>query len=519
MRYQMKMTQLALGIITSTAILLYSSASISAPPAASGRLGGRAQLAQALDLLKSGQNYRAANALFALARHPDLENEKTQIRYILGLTLLELKLYQVAAFQFVGVIKDGESKYLRQAIEKLSVTADILGDETLLNYAVSQVKLADFPAASRDMLYFRLGEARQRSGKSADAIDLYSKVPSNSKFYDSAQYNLAVAYAEDNKPEEAAKSFKQIIERKMNSNVLDPVLVTAQLGYARALYQGENWDAAAEAYRSVPRDSEYWHEAGFEMGWALLRGAKFRTALSGFVSLHSPFYDDYYMPESLLLRSIIYLFICKYDESEKVLNQFEAVYAPVRQKLTNMMKTTTDPLDYYQEIERAQKIRQGKLKNTDMKFNYLVGRKILTEGDVRRATDYLKKIVTERNRIEKSPMGKTPLGKYSVRLLNNRIQASRVEIGELVKVHIGEIRSELSDLYEQSGFIRFEMVNGRKESLKKKIAGKEVPVEEISQSIATKFSVQNGYELWPFQGEYWRDELWNFQYLGRQACD
>jgi len=90
----------------------------------------------------------------------------------------------------------------------------------------------------------------------------------------------------------------------------------------------------------------------------------------------------------------------------------------------------------------------------------------------------------------------------------------------MTKRYLTDIKNELNDLTEQAGFIRYELLNGRKELLKRKIEGKNVKVELAKdESQDREFYIQNGYEYYPFQGEYWLDEIGNYHYLGRQSCE
>ena len=68
-------------------------------------------------------------------------------------------------------------------------------------------------------------------------------------------------------------------------------------------------------------------------------------------------------------------------------------------------------------------------------------------------------------------------------------------------------------------FIRYEMITGRKDTLKKKIAGKETESQQIDEKNDRQFYIQNGYEYYPFQGEYWLDEVGNYHFLGKQSCE
>jgi TolA-binding protein len=485
----------------------------------------QAALNQAIRLARAGQYQAAAASLFTLSRRPELATERMQIRYILGLMLFELKLNQVAAFQFVDVIRDGKNKYDKPSLEKLSVAADRLKDDTLLNYAISKMELADFPESQKDMLLFRMGEVRLKSQNFKEAQELFARVNPQSRYGYEAKYDRGLSLAEMGDTQNAVRIFKDLYDTRSGAFVTDNIRVAAMMALARTYYQKQDWDTALSYYREIPRDHEMWHDALFESSWALLRSARFRSAISNFHSLHSTYYEDFYLPESLLLRAIVYLYICKYDEMEKVLGLFENTYGPTRAKMTDFIQTVKDPIEYYNELERAAQARKdmklGRASKSGLRLPYIVARKILGSADVQRSLDYLRELAEEQKRLATMPQAwvESPIGKYAVRILNNRMRNSKILIGDIVKAHILQMRAELRDLYEQAGFIRYEMINGRKEQLKKKIAGKGLPDQQIDDDASRDFYIQNGYEYWPFRGEYWLDEIGNYHYVGRQSCE
>lgn len=477
------------------------------------------QLNQALKMVQSGQYQQAVPVLYNLSRRIEMSREKMQIKYILGTALAELGLNQIAAFQFVEVIRNGNSKYVKLAIDKLSLAADALGDDTLLNYAVSKVNVNELPEAGRDLIFFRLGEIKLKNGQFSQAADLFTRVPEGSRYFFLSRYNRGLALLEDKKPNEAISVFKALINYRIKASVTDTNKVVSQLALARAYYQASDWENAILTYREIPRDHTLWHDALFESSWAMLRAAKFRSAISNFQSLHSSYYEDFYIPESLLLRSIVYLYICKYDEMEKVLNLFERTYGPVRSQMGSFLNTHTEPLAYYNEIEAASLSTSGK-PGARFKLPIKISNHILREGNVKRALQYLKNLNDEKVRLESyQNLSHLPIGAMGRKILNNRYQNAKIAIGEMVKVHLVGMRNELKDLYEQAGFIRYEMINGKKEQIKKRIAGKEVPHSAIDEDVDKSMYAQNGYEYWPFDGEYWLDEIGNYHYLGKQSCE
>jgi hypothetical protein len=486
------------------------------------------RLEKAYKLASSGQYQEASKLYYLLSRMPEYEKNAAQVKYILGLMLFEMKLNQSAAFVFYDVVRleskaNPKSKYLRQSLEKLALAADSLDSDVLLHYAIKQVNEEEFPAANRDMLAFRTGELKMSEKAYADAIREFSRVRKGSIFYSRARYNMALSMAEAGEADKAVAAYDDLASDY--SDVTNRNRVSALIGKARALYQLGQFEAAIEAYRDVPRDTEQWHEALFESSWAMLRDGRFRSALSNFHSLHSDFYENVYQPESLYLRALVYLYICRYDELAKVLDLFERVYKPVSRDILSMLQTVNEPMTYYKEIAKTEAnfdaIRSGAMGRRNLQIPFIAGRQVLKEGDVRRSFNYLKKLDEERKRIEAMPASwKTSgIGRYAQKVVEKRIEASRILVGRQVRRHLILIQNELQDLFEQDGYLRFEMLSGKKEALRKEIAGKTLATAQVDEDTSRQFYIQNGFEYWPFTGEYWLDEIGNYHYVGVKACE
>jgi len=495
---------------------------------ARSKVTGDRSLLRAETLVKEKRYHEASRLLFQLSRNPRYQKDWGRIRYVLGLVLYEMKLYQTAAFVFYDVVKaesesGGRSRYLRQGLEKLALAADALDSDVLLRYAIKKVNEDDFPAAHRDMLYYRVGELKLAEKQYTEAARQFARVKPQSQFFSQSKYKQALAYAESGELERAQNVFSQLAAS--SPGITSVNRVNAILGQARVLYQRQEWDAAIEAYRQIPRDTDQWHDALFESTWAMLRSAKFRSALSNFHSLHSDYYEDVYQPESLLLRAIVYLFICRYDEMEKVLTLFERAYRPVLTDVQGAMKTMVDPISYYREINRVAQnfssLRNQTQARNGYKLPFLVSRKILREGDVRRTLSYLARLEEEKARAQAMPTSWTAsgVGRYSRQVLDRRMDATQKFIGQLVRRHVNNISRELTDLFEQNGFLRLEVIRGKKDVVKKEIAGKGLSRGNVDAASDRQFFVQNGYEYWPFKGEYWLDEIGNYHFVGVQACE
>ncbi len=433
---------------------------------------------------------------------------KMQNQFALASGLFDAQYFQLAALQYVDVIRQGESKYLKPAIEKLSQAADILGDDTLLNYSISKVQLQSFPDSQKDIIYFRLGELRQKSGKYQEAPTFFDQIPSGSKLFYQAQFNKGLSYLEANQTQKAIPVFENLLQFKSKAEVNDAERVATLMALARAQYQAQNWTKSIEYYRRIPRDNPSWHEALFESSWAFFRDAQFRSALSQFQSLHSAFYEDFYIPESLILRSLVYLYICQYEEMDKVIELFFKIYTPQKNQIQRILQTNKDPQIFYQEVYQKRS-----------RLSFALVKSLQQEGDISRSFQYIKKILAERTRAESSPWARNSLGAYARRALQTRLSNAQEGIGELIRLHLQSRLNDLNDLVEQASFAKYEMINGKKEQLKKRIAGKTLPASALDEKVSRQYYVQNGYEYWPFKGEYWLDEIGNYHYLGRQSCE
>ncbi|RME16191.1 MAG: hypothetical protein D6797_05100 [Bdellovibrio sp.] len=487
------------------------------------KYSSRRELAKAMKLVKALKYKEASKLLFRLAHSSHYKKYRNRIKYILGLLLYQMKLHQVSAFQFISVIRSGDKKFIKQSLEKLSLAASYLGDDTLLNYAISRIAVDSFPKAHRDMLFYRIGEFQLRNEQYESAAKSFSRVSEKSEFFPQAKYMQALAYSYLRKNKKAIAAFEELIDARADRPVTDTPKVAAIMGLARVYYQMKDWDKSIEFYREVPRDHPLWHDTLFESSWAMFRSGRFRSALGNFQSLHSPFYEKTYLPESLLVRSLVYLYICQYDEMEKVLNIFVKIYRPLFKKINRYLKTQDNPLTYFKDIVLVLKgERQGHQEGVQYPIPLIASRKILKEGDFRRSYDYIRALLSERRRLKQMPLWwrKSGVGRYANKILKRRLQKSRKRAGRLIRLHLLDIREDLVDLFEQEGFIRYEMINGKKEALKKKLANKELPPvkKQVDEDTTRDFYIQNGWQYYKFRGEYWLDELGNYHYVGNPSC-
>ncbi|MCB9072092.1 MAG: tetratricopeptide repeat protein [Bdellovibrionaceae bacterium] len=485
-------------------------------------------VSQIKSLASNGQFQEASKLLFSISRNPKNAAEAAQLKYMLGLMLMELKLYQVASFVFYDVIDEeikrpsSDGKYLRQALGKLSYLSNVLESDVLLKYAVSRIRIGEFPQESKDLFFYRYGELKLKEANYVEAAKAFSRVNPESQVFPQSLYKQGLAYAEDGKLAKSVAAYEELLRLYQDRPVTDSNRVNAELALARVYYQAKKWDAAVQYYRLIPRDTIQWHDALFEMSWAMMRTGQFRSASSNFHTLHSPYYEDVYMPEGLLLRGIVYLYICRYDEMEKVLDLFDKIYKPAQNNIVKMLQRSDDSRIYWDELKKTLDIDpKARDKRKFKRLNDMVLNALLKSPQIKSNMHYYSMLQEEDERIAKmgADWRSSAIGKFSNRIIDRRKASTQDLVGKLAKNNLLRMRSELRDFFEQGDFLKFEMLNGKKEVLAKEIAGKKIPHKQITDGASRDFFTLNGYEFWPFKGEYWLDELGNYHYVGVQACE
>lgn len=481
-------------------------------------------LARAEKLLSQGNFVEAGLLLYDISSRPSLKNDHADARYFLGQALEKQGYLQVAAFQYLYLVKNSPKRAAQKGLTRLAIIGDKLNDYSLLNYAIKSLDLAEIPKGSSDAINFRLGEAYLEAKEFEKAGQNFRKVPPSSVYYYKAKYLEGIAYSELNMFAPALRAFSLIVDNlEEGGNVAGNDRVAALLGMARVYYQAKRWDLSIDIYRQIPKDSEFWQDSLFELAWAQMRNGDFRSVLSSLHTLHSPYYEDLYNPESILLRSMAYFSLCKYDEMTKTLGLLDRVYEPIMSKMNKLGELITDPTVAFDQIEKFQArysdLKKNKKDRAKLQIPFTVARSIVNDGRFKQAAAYLAALRDEKERLKDMDFKwrRSALGNYSERILSSRITTAKKVAGQLILARLDEIRQTLQENLAQADFGRYELLNVQKELVLDKMKGKVRTRTDDARDRS--FFVQNGYEYWQFRGEYWLDELGSYYYVGNSECN
>lgn len=282
-------------------------------------------------------------------------------------------------------------------------------------------------------------------------------------------------------------------------------LQLARLAYAR----GD--DAAAQAlYERVSRSSPAWLDAIFEASWAHFRRGEDERALGNLLTLHAPFFKGRYFPESFILKALVLYQNCRYADARRTLTEFEARYRPLHDGLAQLV---------------------GRLPTAQASYEFLSAGALLVNKEVAPAArpDVLhleeeKELAAAGGSVRglaqelDSMDARGPLFRSSTLVgeLLPALRTARLELlersGQKLRARISSERAELRELLGQGLRLSYEIAGREKE------LAEAPPQAAVSQPKREVQQLDDDEELWPFQGEYWRDELGSYRFRLGARC-
>ena len=479
------------------------------------------ELNRAKSLNSSGRPQEASKVLYRIVNNSRYRKEQSEIHYELGKSFSLMGLKQPAIFSLIRAVKvSPKIKNLSKYLEVLSRLSFEVGDDVGLNYALSKINIRSFPESQKPILYFRFGQTYLGVGKFKKAVNFFKKIPKGHSLYSKSTYFLGLSLSEMGQLRKSYLAFTKSANSRADNGTVDNQRVAALMGRARVLYHMKEWGSSLNSYRMIPRDSKYYHDMLFESSWAMLRSGKFRSALSNFQSLHSEYYDNYYFPEATLLRAIIYLYICKVDEVNKVVKVYEKTYGKMNKELRKYLSGNRSPkTDIINYLALREELKTG-VKTYSYTIPYVLLRDLNRSSKVRSRADYYYNLEQDLRKINSMEIwSKTTVASFARKIIEKRKKGSLTRLGKAIRSELLVYKKELNGFDNQKELIKFELVSSEKEDARKKLEGR----DDFDVKLSTKSSRftfrKNGYEYWPFQGEYWLDEIGNYHYLGVSRCE
>ncbi len=507
------------------------------------------RIAEANKVFAGGDYETAALAYDAVLRDPSVAEAHDEARYQLAKSLVKLGLNHAALAKLDEILSKGPhgTRYFHNALEWVFYVGKKTVNESVIVSEVVRYAGGAFPPASQDKFNYLLarysyerGRALDEVGQAAEARRAYDEarrlvgqvrpeagaaapkkgddaaeegdVYAKSRFIDAL-----VRYAEGD-GQGAVESFKDVVRltNPRRGRAPDPrIRELAFLQLARIHYEHKQNRYAIFYYDKMPWGGESWLEGLWESSYAHYRIGNYEKALGNLLTLQSPYFRDEWFPESWILKSTIYYENCRYPEARAILDEFHAVYEGVHRELDELTGRQVQPSAFFDLIEDAEKGRGAAahpLMRRIMKLAF-------TDESVKRLND---SILEVENEMDSGLAGRRGAFRSSAlhRELKDKLEGERrrlvEEAGARARAKLEYERDALRGLLQQALRIKIEVARKEREALESALShGGQVNVlRDYRYSVA----VSDEQLYWPYDGEFWRDELGTYTYTLTKGC-
>lgn len=515
-------------------------AASSGPPPVAGQM--TEQAAQARRLFDGEKWSDAALALHRVSQGEtgDDEGNKQLAQYYLAISLYRLKFYQ-AAYNIFSEIAEKPSHlkfnetllWLAKLATDLPEPADIV--ERVGKYNDDQI--AKFNNQNQRELYWQLnyllGRYKYRNRQYDEALRLFSKVDRESKYYVKAQFFAGISNVQVRKSIPAVQSFQRIvgaIDEGAEIEDEDRMRDLAFLSMARTYYsasvrldeatnaptiQSDKLSAAVKYWNKVDQASEYWLDALFEESWAYFMAGDYAHALGNIHTIEAPYFPNSYYPEGEILKGVIYFSNCQYDDAETIVAKFQEKYQPIYDDLSKVLqrfKGDDSDEPFYKFLKN---VRDGKA-DVPERIKKVV-ENALGDRQLLRHLQYVQLLDDEQKRFAKAPgnFRDSALGNDTKDAMQLARDIAVRNAGQLARERYQRNLDELNEHLRNSAKILIDVTGAKRGQLEQNIAGSQVSVQESERNIV---KADEEHVIWPFDGEYWRDELGFYRQTITSKC-
>lgn len=494
------------------------------------------RLAEALTAFESKQYESAAIGFEQVAsgKTKDDRGNRQRAQFLLGQTLYTMRYYQSALNVFDEISATGPAHlFFGDTLEWLGLLASKLPEssgiiEKVGRYgigALDEFKEKD-PKLYNQLLYL-MGRHLYAQASFRQAIDVFQEVAPSSAQYTYAKFFEGISFVRMRQARPAIASFRSILEALDSGDVKgvdeERMRNLAWLSLARVYYTAANQGKggqidgtllgqSVESWTKVEQASEYWLDSLFESSWAFFLADEYSRALGNVHTLYSPYFEDSFYPEALVLKAVTFFVNCQVDNAEATVAQFHDRYDPVKQELDAVLQKNQDNADFFQFLQKVQ-ANEDELSS---RVRPIVST-ALSDRTVLQHLEYVSILDREEARLGKSSkeFQNAPIGSKILEDVALARSFAVDQAGDLARGRYKRLIRELKDLSNQVDTVELEIATFRRGQIDQEL---QQQMSLAKQSRGGDVNVDEEHQLWPFDGEWWRDELGFYRQQVTNLC-
>jgi hypothetical protein len=479
-------------------------------------------LQEVIELYRAKKFLSSSKALFDMLEKDEFPEQKSKIFYYMAKSLDDLGMYHGAQHYYMQVVRKGpEDPYFKYALPKLVQIAEYTGNDLELLRIVHKIAPEAYPRQASNHLFYLMGRREYEKEELARAQKYFQQISAKSNLYMRSKYYEGVINHQRNKYKSAVAAFRELYqadvpasdarESKEYANLKDLALINI----ARIYYELEKYENADEYYKQVDRESDFWAQSLFERAWTKFILTDLNNTLGLLLTLKAPYYQQLeYNPEGDILRALTFFYLCDYEAAQRILLQFEDKYKPMREELKAFLaEYNTDEGRKLADSAYDAYFIKG---NADSKLNKQMLYRVLQNRDISTIVEHMDMMDREIAMVdEQKGVWKDTVGAHLKKVIEEDRVRYKQRAGLALIQELDRQNKKLGSWMSQSQIIRFEIVDAQRKVLEKRAT--DVLIDNLDAGT-TDFAVSREIIYWPFNGEFWDDELGYYQYTEKSSC-
>ncbi len=457
---------------------------------------------------KDGRKTQVADLLLGITQNPEHAVFHAEAFARLGGMLEELDLPYAALIAYEKALA-GDAEGVSSVAKKAIKLADEVGDTALLESVFSANVGLDVDDATRSRMAYLAAREAHHKGNYGTAMAILKMVQQDDPFYAEAKALEGVLASLQGRYDGALAPLLVAQAVGKDQQKGDKFNSIINLNIARAYFAAENFPRAIEYYQNVDRGSAYWPEAQFERAWAHFRLTDMNGAIGVLHTHNSPFFDTWYFPEAHLLRIYSLFLVCKFPEAGKEIEAFEAHYSAVKQDLASL--GAQEPTWHFEQM-RAH-LDDDKKTKTELP---LMVTRVFEQDD--RFNDSLTAVRMAEEEIKRlQNISANPFAAASADWMRERHSSLIEAEGERIRDRIQGREAELQQMLTDAEISKLDIMQMETQLYQMASLKGEASLES-RRTVDRKLRVKKGWRYWPWEGEYWADELGYYRITAKPDC-
>ncbi len=448
-------------------------------------------------------------ALSSLSLAKVLEDHEAEyfhadIRYYLAYCLEQMGLHYSALEEYNRFLAsaDAEGELLPKGIKRAVSLARRMKAGWLLAPGLAKLDTSMVSAGFQGPAMHWVGMFHYENRQWPAAKAYLGMVPKDTEYYARSRMVEGIILTREERPVDAIAPLAAALNAARRDATGNTWQV-ANLNLARAYYAIGNFERAIEHFERTPRGSEFWFESMYEAAWAYFAMQRLSGALSHLQSVDSPFFDGVYHPEATLLRVLIFYYLCKYIDGQTMLAEFTEAHYPIADSIEKAIREAEkDPTRLFKALYAWKTER----KDAGISLPVPVRQHFATDEALVEVGDYVTGIEHELESVAALKTGweRSGLRRDLESALGDRKREATERKGREAMAKLRGMLATLQGNLGNSEIYKVELITAEKDLYDAAFRG------QLMNKIANRKmdpNVPEGYRYWPFEGEYWMDEL------------